>query len=157
MEMLTDFPERLVPGRLVFVGPERTALKIQAIRQHGKSYRVSFEGFTTREQAGGLRNQWVTVRTDDLPALPEGDYYHHQVIGLRVLADDGRLLGRVVEILETGANDVYIVRSEHGEEVLLPAIEGVIQAIDLAAGEMQVQILPGLLPEDWSGSSAGSA
>jgi 16S rRNA processing protein RimM len=147
MEIHTDFPERLVPGRVVFVGPERTALEIKAIRLHVKSFLVSFAGVTNREQAAALRNQWVSVRTDGLEPLPDGDYYHHQIIGLRVLAEDGRELGSVVEILETGANDVYIVRSEDGKEILLPATDDVTKEIDLQAGEMQVELLPGLLPD----------
>jgi 16S rRNA processing protein RimM len=76
--------------------------------------------------------------------LPKGQFYWHQVIGLRVESTDGQTLGTVRDILETGANDVYIVHGAHGE-LLLPAIKDVVKQIDPAAGRMLVQLLPGLL------------
>ena len=69
---------------------------------------LTFDGYTTPESVGVLRNQILYVRTADLPPLPDGDYYHHQVIGLNVVDEAGRLLGKVTEILETGANDVLV-------------------------------------------------
>jgi len=64
-----------------------------------------------------------------------------------VIGDDGQYLGQLIQILDTGANDVYVVRPERGLEILLPAIQDVIRKIDLEAGEMHVHVLPGLLPE----------
>ena len=147
MGIRTDFPERLRPGAMVYVGDDHIPLTIQAIHEHGKLLRMVFEGLTGPEKAGKYRNQFVYVRTDDRPQLPEGDYYHHQLIGLHVVSDDGDSLGILTDIIETGANDVYIVRSENNREVLLPAIESVILDIDLERSEMRVRIIPGLLPE----------
>jgi 16S rRNA processing protein RimM len=89
----------------------------------------------------------VYVRADDRPQLPDGEYYHHQLIGLQVVSDEGDILGILTGIIETGANDVYIVRSENDREVLLPAIESVILEIDLERSEMLVRVIPGLIPE----------
>jgi 16S rRNA processing protein RimM len=77
--------------------------------------------------------------------LPEGQYYQHQLIGLKVISDEGQALGQLAEILETGANDVYVVRGGGGKDVLLPAIEDVILGIDLDKKEMRVHVLPGLI------------
>jgi 16S rRNA processing protein RimM len=77
--------------------------------------------------------------------LPEGEYYHHQLIGLNVVSDDGRDLGLLVDILETGANDVYVVRAADGNEVLLPAIPPVILEVRLADRQMRVHLLDGLI------------
>jgi 16S rRNA processing protein RimM len=87
---------------------------------------------------------------DLLPTLDEGEYYHHQLIGLRVILDeDGSELGTVAKIIETGgANDVFLVQSEDGDELLLPDIEPVVLNIDLDHREIRVNLLPGLLPDD---------
>jgi 16S rRNA processing protein RimM len=148
MDLLTDFPERLKKGVEVFVGPEHRPLSLRSIRQHSKGLLVAFEGITTPEQAGELRNQLVTVRTSDRPALPQGEYYHHEILGLRAVTEEGELLGVVTEILETGAHDVYIVKTDSGREILLPGSQEVVPEIDLQRGELRVRLLPGLLAED---------
>jgi 16S rRNA processing protein RimM len=66
---------------------------------------------------------------------------------LQVVDENGRPLGRLKQILETGANDVYIVQPEQGKEILLPAIDSVLRSIDLAQGQIIVHLLPGLLPD----------
>jgi 16S rRNA processing protein RimM len=147
MDVLTDFPERLKKGTLLYVGDEHRPLRIHSLRPHAQGMIVAFDGFRDPEQAGQLRNQLAQVRADDRPPLPEGEYYQHQLLGLSVVSDEGQVLGRLASILETGANDVYVVRSPLGKEILLPAIPDVIQEIDLAKGEIRVHLLPGLIPE----------
>jgi 16S rRNA processing protein RimM len=147
MDVLTDFPERLKPGMTLYAGQNNQPLKLCSLRPHGGKTLVAFEGASTREQAQQLVNQVVKVRAEGLPDLPEGEYYHHQLLGLRVFADDGQELGRLEQILETGANEVYLVRAPDGQELLLPAIDEVILAIDLDKGEVHVHLLPGLLAE----------
>jgi 16S rRNA processing protein RimM len=77
--------------------------------------------------------------------LEAGQFYEHQIIGLNVVTTEGEPLGQVVQVLATGANDVYVVQGLRGE-VLLPARVEVVRAIDLDAGTMTVALLPGLLP-----------
>jgi 16S rRNA processing protein RimM len=148
MEVLTDFPERLKRGMTLFVGPTHQKMRLSSLRSQDQALLVSFRGLKDSESAGELRNQMVYVRAEDRPPLPEGEYYHHQLIGLQVVNEDGAPLGVVKEILETGANDVYVVLPPDGPEILLPATNDVILEIDLAGGRMQVHILPGLLAED---------
>lgn len=147
MDVLTDFPERLRSGLSVYVGEDHQPLVIRSLRQSNLALLVAFEPYRDPESVGVLRNQFIYVRADDRPPLPEGEYYHHQLVGLRVVTDEGVALGRLTSILETGANDVYVVTQESGQEVLLPAISSVILDIDLEQGEMQVHLLPGLLPD----------
>ena len=147
MDLLTDFPERLKPGVQLYIGDDKNPLPLHSCRVHKGGLLVSFAGLADRDQIGELRNQLVFVQADDRPPLPEGDFYHHEMIGLRVIGETGADLGELVEILETGANDVLVVRPESGKDLLLPAIDEVIQAIDLPAGELRVKLLPGLLPE----------
>ena len=149
MDILTDFPERLVEGVLLYAGDSRLPLRIRSNRPNDKSMLISFEGYDTPESVGTLRNQIVYVPATDRPPLPEGEYYHHELLGLRVVDEVGQLLGEVTGILDTGgANDVYQIRTQNGQELLLPDIEEVVLKIDLKAGEMQVHLLPGLLPDD---------
>lgn len=143
MEVLTDFPERLAPGSVVFVGEDHRPLKITAIRWKNTVMLLSFEGVSDRDQAAYMRNLNVYTRAEHLPKLPQGEYYHHELIGLRVVNEAGDLIGRLDEILETGANDVYVVKPETGNDILFPAIDSVILAVDLNKGEMVVR------PPDW--------
>ena len=76
--------------------------------------------------------------------LPEGSFYHHQIIGLAVRTTDGRDLGTLSDIIETGSNDVYVVTGPDGE-ALIPAIPDVVQDVDISGGIITVEPVPGLL------------
>ncbi len=145
MDVITDFPERLKRGTPVFAGEDHRQLRIRSRRAHGAGLLLGFEGLDTPEQVGELRNLLLYVPSADRPALPEGEYYHHQLLGLRVVSDEGQELGNLVEILNTGANDIYLVRNAQGQEILLPAIESVLLTVDLPNKEIRVHLLPGLL------------
>ncbi len=136
MEVYTDFPERLRPGTQVYVGDTHITLSITRSRMAGKLMLLTFDGYLDCDQVNVFRNKIVYSRSDKLPSLPEGQYYHHQLLGLRVLDETGVELGILSEILETGANDVYVVRSSGGSELLLPAIESVIIKVDLEIGSI---------------------
>jgi 16S rRNA processing protein RimM len=89
----------------------------------------------------------VYVHRKEIPELPEGEYYQHQLLGLRVEAEDGQDLGQLEEILPTGANDVYLIRLPNGRELLLPAIAGILLDVNFQAKTMRVRVLPGSMPE----------
>jgi 16S rRNA processing protein RimM len=144
MEVLTDFPQRLRPGARLFVGEKHTPMTIASVRTHNDGLLIRFRGIEDPESAAKWRGSLVFVRADDRPPLPEGEFYHHQVIGLQVVTESGEQLGRLSEILITGANEVYIVKRPDGRELLLPAIEEVILKIDPPAGQVLVRLLPGL-------------
>lgn len=148
MEVLTDFPERLTAGTTLYVGSAYTPVRLKKVRLQNRGMLVSFHGITTPEAAGELRNQIVYVTAADRPALPEGEYYHHQIIGMQVINQQGESLGKIIDILETGANDVFIVRPHNGREILIPNTDEVVLKIDLEKGQMTVQLLPGLLPDE---------
>jgi 16S rRNA processing protein RimM len=146
-QVMTDFPDRIKPGVTLLLGEDHQPVEIRSCRVHSKGLLIAFNEYQTREEVGMVRNQNLFVKVSDSPPLPEGEYYHHQLLGLQVMTDEGRELGRVAQILETGANDVYVVRSKDGIEVLLPAIDEVILDVDLEAGLIHVHLLPGLLPD----------
>jgi len=140
MDILTDFPERLRARKTVYIGDEHRPLKITHVRRQHMALLITFEGVEDSDAAGLLRNQIVYVRADALPDLPEGEYYHHQLLGIAVVDENGQPVGFLSEILETGANDVYLVISPEGKETLLPAIEAVVLEVNLERREMRVRL-----------------
>ena len=145
MDIHTDFPGRLRAGTKVLVGEAHKPMRFASVRPNGTSLLVAFRGVDTPETVGALRNTWVYVTAADRPPLPDGKLYQHQILGLRVVTDEERELGRLSEIISTGANDVYVVKSDDGREILLPAIPDVILGYDLAAGVVRVHLLEGLI------------
>ena len=144
MDLHTDFPERLRSGRKLFIGEEHKPMALVSTRPHAKGMLVKLKGIETPEEAGKFRNQWVYARAADVPGLPEGKIYQHELFGFAVVDELGASLGELVEIIETGANDVYVVRDADGREILLPAIPSVILDIDPVQRLMRVHLLEGL-------------
>jgi len=144
MDLHTDFPSRIKPGRKVLIGEKHQALTLDSVRVHGNGLLVRLRGIQTPEDVGKFRNQWVYVKVTDVPPLPEGQHYQYELIDLDVVDENENPLGRLVEILETGANDVYVVRDDSGKEILLPAIPSVILNVDMVRRSMKVHLLEGL-------------
>ena len=144
MDLHTDFPERMKSGRKLLIGEDRQLMTLDSARPHQAGLLVKFNGIDTPEDAGRFRNQWVYVKSSDAPQLPEGKIYQHELFGFQVVDENNQVLGELVEILETGANNVYVVRNEAGREILLPAIPPVILDVDPARRLMKVHLLEGL-------------
>jgi len=145
MTVLTDFPDLIEIGQKVYAGQKYQAYKIKSLRWHGGDLLVSLEGMLDRTAVEIFRNIMIYMKSEDMPAPPEGEYYLHQLVGIDVVTDQGKNLGRLKEVILTGANDVYLVDSPEGKEILLPAIEEVILEINLEDRIMLVHIIPGLL------------
>jgi 16S rRNA processing protein RimM len=143
MRILTDFPKRMRPGRKLYLGEEKTLIVLEAARPKMSVMLLTFEGINSPEKVGLLTNKDVYVAVRELPELPEGEFYHHQLIGLAIYAK-GQLFGKLVDILETGANDVYIIEDLAGNERLLPVIPSVVKSIDIALGIIEVEVPEGL-------------
>jgi 16S rRNA processing protein RimM len=143
--IVTDFPtRRFRRGQSVVVNGH--AYTIQAARVQGMTVLLKLDDVADRDAAQTFRGQDVQIKAEDAVTLPEGQYFWHQVIGLRDEdATTHESLGEVTDILETGANDVYVVRGGRGE-ILVPAIKDVVKKIDPSAGLMLIEPLPGLLP-----------
>jgi 16S rRNA processing protein RimM len=142
-EIITDFPERFAPGITVFVGHPPIQTEIVQARCDVRTVTLALKSVASRDEVDRLRGSWVLVREADAHSLPEGQFYWHQLIGLRVQTDTGDELGVLRDIVETGSNDVYIVKRDD-RETLLPAIPEVILNVDLDNGVLTVHLLPGL-------------
>jgi 16S rRNA processing protein RimM len=147
VEIYTDFPERIKSGMTLYLGSTHTRLTISSQRSHNEGMLLGFEGITTPEKAGMLRNQILSISAADAHELQHGEYFFHELVGLNVLDESDKPLGTLTEIIETGANDVYVVTNGQGGELLLPAITDVILKVDLKARTMKVKVLPGLMEE----------
>jgi 16S rRNA processing protein RimM len=147
MAVITDFPERIQPGATFYLGEGYTPMVVATVRHHSKGLLLRFEGIDTREEVELLRNQGVFVSADDRPPLPDGEYYLHELIGMQVVTDKGEMLGELSEMIETGATNVYVIRREGKAELLIPATDEVILAVDVDKKSMRVHLLEGLLPD----------
>jgi 16S rRNA processing protein RimM len=134
----------MTSGRKLFVGEEHQPMTLTSVRPHQLGLLVKFSGVETPEDAGKLRNQWVFIKAKDAPPLPDGKIYQYELIGFKVVDENDNPLGELVEILETGANDVYVVKDDSGKEILLPAIPSVILDLDPGTRLMRVHLLEGL-------------
>lgn len=144
---LTDFPERFKKLEKVMLQHNGTVREVivEDACPHKEVYLLKLAGIDSREAAQEYRNALLQIEPGQLYPLPEGYYYHFQLLGLAVYDEEKGLLGELTEILETGANDVYVVRSPEYGEVLLPAIKEVILEVNLEEKKMRVRLLPGLL------------
>ncbi len=131
----------------MFIGAPHRKYVIADCRPHAKGLLIRFDGTASPEAAGTLRNQAVYVSAANRPVLTAGQYYHHQLLGSEVFDEQGVSLGQLNEILQTGANDVYVVAMDEQRELLLPAIESVILQIDVEARTIRIRMPPGLEPE----------
>jgi 16S rRNA processing protein RimM len=145
VNVLTDFPERFETTEWVYLGNEfeATPYRIEKSRWHKDNVLLTLAGITDRTEAERLRGQYVQVPIKEATPLPEGSYYLYQLIGLEVITVENQSLGTITEVLETGANDVYVVRGD--KEVLIPAVADVIKAVDLEKGQVIVQLMEGLI------------
>jgi len=116
---------------------------VSAAVVHGRKLLLSFDGLSDINRVLHLVGSELYLRLEQLPATEEGEYYWHDLIGLNVVTVDGEPLGVLQSIIETGSNDVYVVKSAE-RELLIPALEDVITAIDLTAGTMTVTPVAGL-------------
>ena len=120
---------------------------ITGARFHNEGLLIKFRDLDTPEAAGRYRNKPVYVTAADRPALPQGQYYHHELIGFAVVDEEGGLIGTLTEIMQTGANDVYVVGRPVGREILLPVISSVVLAVNAESRQIRVRLIPGLMDE----------
>jgi 16S rRNA processing protein RimM len=121
-------------------------VRLKRASDHSGKILLSLDGYDSITQAEDLIGCELLLQRDQLPAPDEDEYYWHDLLGLSVITNAGIKLGVVADILETGANDVYLVKdAENRREYLIPAIANVINSINLQSGTMFVTPLEGLL------------
>lgn len=145
---LAGTPDRITAGTRLFLSPADATpgeVRIEHVRAKKDHLLVTLSGVTDRAHADALKGKFLTLPREELPPLEPGRYYHFELVGLRVVTTEGRWLGILEEVIETGANDVYVVRGG-GKEVLVPALASVVSCVDVGKGQMTVRPVPGLIP-----------
>jgi 16S rRNA processing protein RimM len=148
MRSYTDQVEHLRRNiRSVFLGPNRKEYQLRDVLEHKPGLLVlSLGGVTTREQSEALRGCEVAIREQEAAPLEPDEYFIHQLYNLAVVTEDGTAIGRVREVIETGANEVLVVARPDQADALIPMIHDVVLDLDLAGGRVVVRLLEGLLP-----------
>ena len=138
----TDNPDRFSIGQTLLA--DGKPLTVEGSRWHKGFQLIKFKELDSREHIDQIYKALLEVDLEDVPPLAHDNYYHFQILDLQVYTSNREYLGVIVEILETGGNDVYVVRST-SKDILIPAITNVIVSVDLDNFEMIVDLPDGLL------------
>ena len=129
----------------VKIRKESKQFQIENVKYHKNMVLLKFKGIDKIEDAEKLRNAYIEIDREDAIPLEEGTYYIADLIGLEVYTDEGILLGKVDDIYNTGANDIYVIKDELGKQILLPGTHEVIKEVNLEKSKIIVHIIPGLI------------
>lgn len=122
-----------------------TEFKIEQVRYVKNMVMLKLAGIDTVEEAEKYRNLYIKILRDQEEELEEGSYYVVDILGCKVNTDTNQELGKVVDVFQTGSNDVYVVKDEQGKQILLPAIKQVIKNVDIKNKIIIVHLLEGLV------------
>lgn len=149
----TDFPDvRFAPGKkLVLIpadGSPRFEVIVESAKEHKGMFIAKLKGYTNINQIEKYKGSLLKVPGDDLVELPENEYYFHHIVGCEVYTDEdgSQPLGTITDILQPGANDVWVVKPAKGQDILIPVINDVVLDVDTAARKITVHLMEGLLP-----------
>lgn len=161
LKSVTDRPDHLAEEvRTVFLGPPPRGIpkrgssppppphpyQLLGVLQHKPGQLIlQLCGVVTREQAESLRGCEVFIRECDAAPLAADEYYLHQLYNLRVETVEGEVIGKVDEVLQTGGNDVLIVKRANQPDALIPMIHDVVVQLDVAGGRVVIRLIDGLL------------
>ncbi|MFD1862452.1 ribosome maturation factor RimM [Planococcus sp. FY231025] len=148
----TDFPdERFAVGtKLGLFKPDAKKpimVTIASHRQHKNFELVTFEGYPNINDVVEFKDSYLRIAEHDLTELEDHAFYHHEIIGCTVYSEEGREIGKVSDILETGANDVWEVTPKTGKKHYIPYIEDVVKEIDVDEKKITIEVMEGLLNE----------
>lgn len=144
---LSDFPDRYSSLERVYVERNKSyhEIKVASVRWNKRHLLIKFEGIETPEQAALLKDKYLMIDVEDTVPLPEGSYYLFEIIGLEAVDIMGNPLGTIQDILQTAANDVYVVKKKDEKEILIPALKKVVKQVDLENKTMVVDLPEGLV------------
>lgn len=142
----TDDINRFDDLKKVYVKSKKESklYKVESVRYHKNMVLLKLENINNPEDGQTLKNTFLEVDREDAIPLEEGTYFIVDLIGLDVYTDDGKLLGKVDDIYNAGANDIYVVKDELGKQILLPGIDDVIKEVKLE-DRIIVHLIPGLI------------
>ncbi|MGN0141389.1 MAG: ribosome maturation factor RimM [Roseburia sp.] len=125
-------------------GKEMRELEITGVKFFKNMVILKFKGIDDRNDVEKFRQKSLYVTRENAVKLEENEYFIADLIGLTVTSDEGEELGELTDVLQTGANDVYVIQKKGEEDILLPAIRDCVREVRIAEGTMLVHLLPGL-------------
>ncbi|NCC80751.1 MAG: 16S rRNA processing protein RimM [Clostridia bacterium] len=149
VQPLTDYPERFEELQDIYLvdGERKEKLTIESIKYQKNNLILEIKEIKDMNQAEMFKGKYLFIEMKDARPLPEGHFYIFQLIGLQVY-EGNNYLGKIRDVIQTGSNDVYIVKRENGQkDLLIPALKQVVKKIDLETQTMQVELLEGTLDE----------
>ena len=123
---------------------ELKEMEVEEVKYHKNMVLVKFKGIDRVEDAETFRNSYLEVDRENAIDLQEGEYFIVDLLGLNVLTEEDEFLGKLEDIFNTGSNDIYVVKSDDGKQLLLPAISEVIKEINIKENKIVVHLLEGL-------------
>ena len=143
----TDDINKFDKFKKIYIKKENTKkeYQIEEVKYHKDMVLIKFKGIDRVEDAELLRNSYLKINRQDEPELEEGTYYIVDLIGLDVYSDEGKLLGKLDDVFNSGSCDIYVVKDELGKQLLLPAISDVIKEINLEEKKIVAHLLKGLV------------
>lgn len=130
---------------LAYVCIDKKEFDIERSRMQKNMVILKLKGIDDIDAAETFRNRVLTVPREELGELPEGTYYICDLLGCEVFTVDGTLLGKIDDIIKTGSNDVYSVRSGDSKQILIPVIDEVMRGVDIENKKITVEPLKGLI------------
>lgn len=145
----TDNAERFRKMKQVILdtGKEELELEIEGVKFFKQFAILKFKGIDNINDIEKYKGKELYVTRENAQRLGNNEYFIADLLGITVMEDSGRMLGTLKDVIETGANDVYVVTMENKKELLIPAIKQCILNVDVEAGQMEVHLLEGLLDE----------
>lgn len=145
----SDSPEFLAEFDVLYLDREgKISLKIKSARAHKNMVLMKIDGVDTVEAAEAFRNKVIYLNRDDVE-LPEGSHFIDDLVGCEVYdTAGGELLGKLCDVSETGANDVWHIKAENGREYLIPAIKEVVESVDVDGGIIKITPLKGIFDDE---------
>ena len=128
-------------------GREYIDLEISGVKFFKNLVILKFKGIDNINDIEKYKGKDLLVHREDAVALEENENYVADLIDLKVVTDDGKVLGYLTEVMETGANDVYVIENKEGKEYLFPAIKECVLNVDVKAGKVVVHVMPGLMED----------
>lgn len=146
----TDDNQRFKQLKQVFLdaGKDCITLEIERVRFFKNMVIVKFKGFDHINDIEKYKGKDLLIDREQAVPLAENEYFIYDIIDAVVETEDGKLLGTLTEVLTTGANDVYVVKSQDGRELLLPVIDDCVKEIDTEGKKVVVHLMPGLLEDE---------
>ncbi len=146
---LSDIPDRFVQLEKVYLGPDYQPFSIVSVRPYKATMvLLKLRGINNMTAAEPLRDSDIYIPMSELAKLPPDEYYQHDILGLQVSKLDGTLVGTIVDIIPTGGNDVYTVKTAEDKQFLIPAVKAIVKQIDLVRHVMYIDPIAGLLDDE---------